>query len=66
MAASQRSAAADVGHGAGAGCCAVAGAAPECLEVTSEGVYIISHSCQDAVRKVPSFVDAGFVSVDDR
>ena len=34
MAASQRSAAADVGHGAGAGCCAVAGAALGFLELS--------------------------------
>ena len=34
LAASQRSAAVDVGHGAGAGCCALAGAAPEFLELS--------------------------------
>ena len=39
LAASQRSAAADVGHGAGAGCRAVAGAAAEFLEVTVEGTH---------------------------
>ena len=40
LAASQRSAAADVGHGAGARCRAVAGATPEFREVTLEGTQI--------------------------
>ena len=59
MAASQRSAAADVGHGAGAGCCSAAGAAPEFLEVTLEGMTYPA-----AVMEFPSFV--GFVTADDR
>ena len=45
MAASQRATAADVGHGAGAECCAVAGASPEFLEVSWK--VDISRRCHD-------------------